>query len=256
MYILYLDDSGSIGNQGEEFFVLGGVCVPESSVRWLSHQLEQIAAEVDPMDSRRVEFHASEAYGGREPPWDRLVKDERIRIIKRVLCVLEYAHKDVVAFACAIHKPSFPASDPVLRAFEDITSRFNMYLQRISTDAYTHKGLIVLDKSSHEANLQNLAARFRKEGNRWGSYLRNICEVPLFVDSSASRIIQLADHIAYAVFRRYNASDINYFNCIEDRFDNEGGVMHGLVHQQISAHPCTCPACLTRRAQTDSPSKA
>jgi len=29
MYILYLDDSGSVANPAEDYFMLGGVCVPE-----------------------------------------------------------------------------------------------------------------------------------------------------------------------------------------------------------------------------------
>jgi hypothetical protein len=43
MYILYLDDSGSVANQNEAYFVLGGVAVPEQSIRWLSHQLDELA---------------------------------------------------------------------------------------------------------------------------------------------------------------------------------------------------------------------
>jgi len=248
MYLLYLDDSGSIANLKENYFVLGGVCLSESSTRWLSYQLEALATQICPDNPRQIEFHASEIYGGRSHPWDRYKKrEERIDIIKRVLCILKDAYQDIVIFACAIHKASYPQSDHVIMAFEDLSSRFDMYLQRISNEEAKQRGLIILDKSSHETNLQNVAAKFRREGNRWGNQLRNICEVPLFVDSSASRIIQLADHIAYAVFRRYNAGDLNYFNCIESRFDEHQGVMHGLVHLQAHTPTCTCPACLTRR---------
>ncbi len=135
-------------------------------------------------------------------------------------------------------------------AFEDVSSRFDMYLSRqYASTKENQRGLIVLDKTSYETNLQNLAYTFRRSGNRWGSYLKNICEIPLFVDSKASRIIQLADHIAYAIFRRYNAGDLNYFNCIEGRFDQEQatGIIHGLAHKQTQIPYCTCPACITRR---------
>lgn len=248
MYLLYLDDSGSTRNPAEEYFVLGGICVPEPSVRWLSHQLEELAREINPADPRAVEFHASEIYSGRKTPWDRFNKSARADTIKRVLLTLQQAHADVVTFAWAVHKPSFPNTDPVLKAFEELSSRFDLYLNRGASDNIVkHRGLIVLDKSSYEDSLQDLAAKFRAEGNRWGSYLRNICEVPLFVDSRASRIIQLADHVAYAVFRRYNAGDLNYFNCIEGRFDQDNGIIHGLVHSQTYNRSCTCPACITRQ---------
>ncbi len=246
MYLLYLDDSGSVNNKDEKYFVLGGGCVPENSVRWLTYQLEKVAKEIDEENSRQIEFHASEIFGGRNAPWNKFSKNERVEIIKKVLSVLEHAYQDVVTFACAVHKELFSADNPFMKAFEDASSRFDMYLQRVSAD-YGHKGLIVLDKSSHESILQNLATTFREQGNRWGSYLRNICEVPLFVDSKASRIIQRADHISYSVFRRYNAGDLNYFNCIEGRFDQHDGIIHGPAHWQIYNSRCTCPACITCR---------
>ena len=245
MYLLYLDDSGSVANKNEAYLVLGGVCVPETSTRWLSYELEKLAHEINPENSAAVEFHASEIFGGRGRIWSKFTKPERIEIIRRVLLVLDNAYSNIVAFACAVHKNSYPSDDPVMLAFEDLSSRFNMFLRNESSD-YNHKGLIVLDKSSYETSLQDLSFQFREQGDRWGSYQRNIIETPLFIDSRASRIIQLADHIAYSVFRRYNAGDINYFNCIEGRFDQRGGVIHGLAHKQLYKRDCTCPACISR----------
>lgn len=254
MYILYLDDSGSVNNQHEQYFVLGGVCVPEQSIRWLSYQLELLAQSIDAANPRSIEFHASEIFGGRSIPWSQFkAREQRVEILKSVLHSLDGAYTDIVTFACAVHKQSFSGQDPVHIAFEDISSRFDLFLRRTANESkQEHKGLIVLDKSTYETSLQNLARDFRHDGNRWGSFLTNISEVPLFVDSSASRIIQLADHIAYAVFRRYNANDLTYYNCIESRFDKDRstGVIHGLVHMQNYNNHCTCPACITRRFPT------
>jgi hypothetical protein len=123
-----------------------------------------------------------------------------------------------------------------------------MYLDRIYyTKRESHRGLIIFDKSSHETSLQGLANDFKREGTRWGTTLTNLQEVPLFVDSRASRMIQLADHVAYAVFRRYESGDLNYFNVIERHFDSEGAKIHGLVHKQYNNENCTCPACLSRK---------
>jgi len=82
---------------------------------------------------------------------------------------------------------------------------------------------MILDKSSYEAGLQSLTSSIRDSSNQWGNQLRRIVEIPLFVDSRACRVVQLADHIAYAVFRRYNANDLSYFNIIESRFDVSEG---------------------------------
>lgn len=244
-----LDDSGSPSNPKEEHFVLGGICVPENSVYWLTNELEKLATTAYSEDPDSVEFHASTIFGGRKHPWNLgefRDKNSRIDMIKSVLLTLKYANQDVVAFACAVHKASQPNSDPVKLAFEDLISRFDMYLSRLfRRDAVDQKGIIILDESTHETSLQKEAIRFRQGGTRWRK-LNNICEVPFFVNSKASRIIQLADHIAYAVFRRYDAGDLTYFNCLEGRFDSENGIIHGLCHKQTNNQHCTCPACLTR----------
>ncbi len=209
--------------------------------------MEKVAISIDNDNFTNIEFHASEIFRGKEYPWNHFVKKEqRIEIIKNVLRTLNDAYQEIKIFACAVHKNSFPNEDPVLKAFEDVSSRFDLYLQRISTDK-KYKGLIILDKSTYEQGLQNLTKTIREEGNQWGNQLRTLCEVPLFVDSKASRIVQLADHIAYSVFRRYEANDINYFNEIESRFDKHEHFYHGLSHLQLVNPHCTCPACLTRR---------
>ncbi len=46
MFLLYVDDSGSIPNPKEEYFVLGGICVPERSIHWLSSQLDDFEARI------------------------------------------------------------------------------------------------------------------------------------------------------------------------------------------------------------------
>ena len=76
----------------------------------------------------------------------------------------------------------------------------------------------------------------------------NMAETPLFLDSKASRAIQLADHVAYAVFRRYEAGDASYFDIIASRFDEDEGKMHGIVHKQTYDPRCMCIACVTRRS--------
>lgn len=247
MHFLYLDESGSNQNQNEDYFVLGGVSVPEKSVRWLSQQLNTLAEESFPDLSETFEFHAATTFNRKVPPWNTLTRDQSKLIILKVLHSLDRANPDVVSFACAVHKLSFKKNDPVTLAFENVADHFNLYLQRISTPEIEERGMIIFDETSYESSLQTLATTFRKSGNRWGNQLRNIIEVPFFVDSKASRLIQLADHIAYATFRYYNADDNYYFKHIVNRFDQAGGVFHGLIHKQYVNRSCTCPACITRR---------
>ena len=100
-------------------------------------------------------------------------------------------------------------------------------------------GLVILDQSAHETSLQAMARQFRRLGTAWG-VVRNLADTPLFIDSRASRMVQLADHVAYAVFRRYEHGDSQYFDVVASRFDSADGVVHGLVHRQNIAPRCMC----------------
>ena len=90
---------------------------------------------------------------------------------------------------------------------------------------------MLFDKASTEKRLQSLAREFKYEGHTWGK-IANYAEVPVFLDSKATRLIQLADLVAYAVFRKYEAGDDSFFNEIGDCYDSEGGVQHGLYVQE------------------------
>ena len=133
-------------------------------------------------------------------------------------------------------------------AFEDLCSRFDIFLKRQRDDGQNQRGLIILDESAHETTLQDMARRFRTLGTQW-NVIRNIVDVPLFVDSKASRCVQVADHIAYAVFRRYECGDASYLDLFLHRFEFDGRVLHGLCHKQVGNPNCMCPACLSRKSQ-------
>ena len=247
MHLLYLDDSGSAGNKTEDYFVLGGLSVSEAQAHWFTQQLDSLAESIDAANPSNVEFHASDVFSRRTPPWKGMSREEAQGVIKAVLRILPKSYDTARAFACAVHKPSFQeGEDPVESAFEDLCSRFDRYLSRLHGQGERQRGLLILDKTTHETSLQRLAREFRRLGTQWGT-IRNLVDIPFFVDSKASRLTQLADHIAYAVFRRYNASDTQYFDIIAPRFDSAEGVIHGLAYKVAANTDCVCPACLSRR---------
>lgn len=246
MYLLYLDDAGSANNPNEEYLVLGGISVHESQVAWITKELDNLANSVG-QNPHDIEFHASEIFSQRNEPWRSFGNKDDVRgMIKSVLKILDRLYDTARVFAYAIHKNSFPGQDPIKLAFEDLCSRFNLFLKRVNNSGDRHSGMIILDESSHETSLQSLARDFRQLGTQWGD-IRHLCETPLFVNSKASRVVQLADHIAYAVFRYYNAEDAQYFNVFSHKFDQDNGVIHGLVHKQTFRSNCMCLACHSRR---------
>jgi hypothetical protein len=172
-------------------------------------------------------------------------RDEAQGVIKSVLKILAESYDTAKAFACVVHKDSYPSRDPVELAFEDLCSRFDIYLSQLRGAGDRQRGLLILDQSSHETSLQAMARDFRTLGTRWG-VLRNLADTPFFVDSKASRLVQVADHIAYATFRRFQMCDAQYFDIISSKFHSVDGIVHGLSHKEHNNN-CMCIACLSRR---------
>ncbi len=89
MHLLYLDDSGAVGNANEQYLVLGGVSVFETQSHWITQELDKLAETINPGDPHGVEFHASETFArpGRLGPRDadmdtnqRTPVDENVRL--------------------------------------------------------------------------------------------------------------------------------------------------------------------------------
>lgn len=250
MHLLYLDDSGEERNPGEQYIVLGGIAVFERRAYWVSKQLDSIAEDTvgKDTDPASLEFHASAVWAGNEPLLKGRSRKERGQLIKDVLRVLADEDHGVVAFACAVHKESRP--NPLEVAFEDVCSRFDLLLKRLYQSGDPQRGLIIIDRSKSARTLRALANNFRTVGTRWG-VLNNLAETPLFIDSRASRLMQLADHVAWSVFRRYEYGDASFIDLISHKFDTDGMRIHGLVHKHPGVQQtCGCPACVNRRVTT------
>lgn len=200
MHILYVDDSGSPDNPSDKFFVLGGISVFERGIYHLIKAADDIVASFDIGDPDEIELHGSPMYSARGSLWgsirDRSAREEMIR---KALAILKN-QSSVRLFAVAVDRAFVSPRDPVELAFEELCNRFNLFLQRENNRrGEQQRGLIVMDDTKHEKPIQALARHYRLNGGRWGHF-RNLAEVPLFVDSRASRLVQLADLVAYATW--------------------------------------------------------
>ena len=130
-------------------------------------------------------------------------------------------------------------------AFEQVCNRFDRFLGRRHAMKDTHRGLVIVDELTYETSLQRLSREFRVTGHRWGQ-LYNFAEVPLFVDSRATRMVQYADMIAFALRRYYENGEAHFIDRIIRKFDEGGGVIHGLVHYKPAELQCNCHAGKTR----------
>lgn len=228
MYLLYCDESGSSHDPKWKFFVLAGFATFERQAFWFSEELDKIAARFDPSDPNAVELHGNPMYRGKGV-WRRFSREDRVQAMKDALRVLASSHPSNRLFGSIINRDSAIGTDVIALSFEQIASRFDYYLQRIyrRNNAERHRGIIIFDKTSYEGTIQRMATDFRSVGHSWG-VIRNLAEVPLFLDSKASRLIQLADLVAYATFRYYQHGDDQFYSIIRSRFDTDGGIVHGI----------------------------
>ena len=248
MYLLYLDEAGTPNNADEGHFVLAGIAVFERQAHWLQKSLEEMASSLDHPTPESLEIHGSVIHSGRD--WWRKMRgrDERRAFIAKGLRAAEsLVPFQWRLFGVVVDKNALFPEDPVEYAFEQICSRFNLFLRRLHLRGDTQRGVIVLDKSKsdQETRLQSLASEFRNFGHRWGA-MTNLADVPFFVDSRATRGIQYADLVSYAIWRKYEGGDNEFFDVIANWFDSEGGVVHGLHHYRNRDDDCDCPSCVSR----------
>ncbi|WP_026332795.1 MULTISPECIES: DUF3800 domain-containing protein [unclassified Thioalkalivibrio] len=227
MHLLYLDESGSVANSAEDFFVLAGVSVFERKAHFLEDELNAIAARFDPQNPHGVELHGSPMRSGKNA-WRRVSREDRTQAMEDALDVVVGHHpQGVRLFGGAVRKTGIPGEDPVEHLFEQLCSRFDLFLKRCyARHGDPQRGLILLDKSSTEQGIQSLARDFKHYGHAWGKTY-NYAEVPVFLDSRASRLIQLADLVAHAIYRHHERGDSALFNRISHCFDSQGPTRHG-----------------------------
>lgn len=254
MYILYLDDAGTVENRMERHFVLAGQAIFERQAHWLQIGLDRIAARTGHENPDTLELHGNEILGARKGSFWRHYRDRpgKRQVILDALDVGKGLQGVNPMFGIVAEKSVLSPEDPVAFAFEQICARFDAFLTRQYHQGNPQRGLVILDrnkKQSGETRLQAMATDFRRLGHTWG-VVRNLADVPLFADSRATRGLQLADLIAYALWRAFEKSDKEFFDRISDSFDAEGGVVHGLLHRHSPMGACDCPYCRTRGSRT------
>ncbi len=228
MHLLYLDESGHPHDPGTQFFVLAGFAVFERSTHWVESRINPIAQRFSSHDPSAIEFHGSPMYGGKDD-WSGVSPPDRVQALVDVLSVLNERQLKLRVFASVIEKSTMPEDQILERSFAAVAHQFDQYLADMWTRRKDgQRGLVVCDKASYEQKLQALSSLFKHQGHELGR-LRNFAEVPLFLDSKASRLIQLADLVAYWIFRYYQSKDARGFQLIEPLIHRRAGQRVGLA---------------------------
>lgn len=243
---MYLDESGT--HSDARYFVVAGVVLFEADTYYLAQDMDGLQAKYFPGFAEPIAFHVSPlrgAHGQSNDPYPSLEPARRKQLITEVYQVIAKSHART--FAVAMEK-SYIMGDCYDRGFEEIVNRFDRMLARFARDGNPQRGLIVAAESSYRENLETLARKIARDGHRWGR-TRNLADIPYFAPAANTRLLQVADFVANAVFGRYEKGYSRDFDLVMPRFDQDGGDLHGLVHLHSSRLDCFCPACMSWRAR-------
>jgi hypothetical protein len=260
VYTLYLDGSGSHGTS--PVFILAGIAIHEQDAYHLQQRFAAPLASRLPgsADPRGYELHATEIKSRRKPTsiWHGVPADARNGILRAAFRALgTYECMNADKFPCAyfgaVVERSYP--DYEERAWEEVLHRFDEMLTRHAHEAGEHqRGIVIHDRSVTERRVQNWADRWRLLSGRIG-VLTHMTDIPFFADSRASRLLQAADFIAWALWRYYGLSspDDKWIAPLWANFDQRDGTMHGLIHvtRSFKSQSCKCPPCVSRAPSVD-----
>lgn len=252
--------------------LLAGLAVHEADVRQLEQALHGVLTQhLTPLglDADQYELHAKELKTpsrGRpaRPPYPATQPSEWLGVAAAVrLAILADVYTAITTltptdpayppriFGAVIDR-SHPRYGPVKAAdayaYEHVLHRFDEMLGRLNAAAATHqRGVIIHDRrQQHERRIQEQTRIWQRRGAGLGSLL----QVPLFIDSRASRLIQAADLVAYALWRHYQpTSDQAHSTELWPLVDtNDRGELSGLIHITAKFRQCPCPPCVSRTA--------
>lgn len=151
-------------------------------------------------------------------------------------------------FAECVDKSHFdPARSPRSidgQAFEQVVSRFERFLQNVSSPAPGHQrnhGMLVHDNNDAVSRKHTQMMRsFHADGTLWTS-LDCIVETPMLVNPERTRMIQIANLCAYALRRYLENNETQLFEPIFSRADRIGETTVGVRH--FSPPGCNCAVC-------------
>lgn len=180
-------------------------------------------------------------------PYVHLTRKEREQLLRDLANLVGTWH-DARLFCDATDKASYSGKTPPTMplydsAFMQLVARFEAFLMhKGDRDNKALIGMLVHDNNQTVAlRLTNMMRRFHAGGTEWRQ-IPHIVETPLFVDSSLTAMVQIADLCAYATRRFFEHNNTDLFDRIYKRFDRTGTRVVGIRHYRHET-PCACRVC-------------
>lgn len=253
MYFFYLDESGSRDpsagtpeNPKEHIYVLLAVGMYERQWRPFELELSELKLEL----ASRLQQEGAGSFDlpdceiksnwlrvpkerEKSSPFLHALQEDDLKLLTNTYFE-QVAKRNVVIMASVIDKRFLYADITHEKlhstAYEFLLERIQNYLKEFHQ---RHQALIVMDDMEKKLN-QSMAmkhASFQRYGNRNMGF-PNIVEYPFFTRSELSNGVQLADQLAYDVYRAFRNEDFSYpyFKRLIENFycSRDGVVLHGL----------------------------
>jgi len=229
VYLLYVDESGDPGPNGSPFLILGAAALFEGKWLHLERDLRTLIDRYFPGPPRPTEIHLAELRKGKNEY--RTLTPVRRQALINDFCSLaiNLLPTELTMFTVIADKAYWFATNPGKTGddlyavlFEDLSSRFDLYLRRRYAEGAPSKGIVIADehKESLSRSLKKNQKLFQQQGHRW-DVLYNLIETVFFLSSDESPGLQLADLAAYASWRLVNSNDSSIASLIAPLFDRE-----------------------------------
>lgn len=168
------------------------------------------------------------------------------------------AWTDARLFCVAMDKRTLttrPAAEEVFRtAFGRLRVLFQNFLVAVESAA-PGKGMGMLIEDNNETVAKKITSFMRRLHESGDTSVERgmLIETPLFVDSSLTSMVQMADLCAYAIRRSFENGEVELFNSIAPRFAGSHDPFLGLEHVVLHS-TCGCRVCSVKRGVRQSPS--
>ena len=247
-YLLYVDESGDPGPHGSSHLILAAAALFEGKWLPLEKDLRVLIDRYFPAPPKPTEIHLAELRQGRGA--FRSLTSARRSGLLNDFCALanNLLATELTMFAVIADKARWFATntgktgdDLYAEMFEDLSSRFDLYLRRRYAEGAPSKGIVIADphKASLSEALKSQQRLFQRQGHRW-DVLYNLIETVFFLNSHESPGLQLADLASYAVWRLVNSNDNSIVGRIFELFDREPttsrinpGKWHGVKYMGV-----------------------
>lgn len=139
------------------------------------------------------------------------------------------------------YTPPIHTLTPTTQAFEQLVLRIEKFLEKKSSRGHNARGILIYDNNPSVASqlTQNMKNYFRR--GTFLSQVKHLVEVPLFIDSSFSGMVQIADLCAYALRRYVEFNEKDLVELIAPRFDRNPKTQEILGIRHYTANTqCSC----------------